>query len=82
MNLNSNRLNTIHTNLSKCKRLKVFRVNDNCLQKNQFSKEILEDSNINLITFEENLFQKKDFQNLPGYEAYQERFLATRKKAD
>lgn len=82
LNLNSNRLNTIHKNLSKCNRLKVFRANENCLQKEQFSKEILEESNISLITYAGNLFQEKDFQNLPGYDKYQERFCATRRKAD
>lgn len=60
----------------------MFRVDENCLQKVQFSKEILAESNISLITYAGNLFQDKDFQNLPGYEVYQDRFFATRRKAD
>uniref|UniRef100_A0A915D015 Leucine-rich repeat-containing protein 57 n=1 Tax=Ditylenchus dipsaci TaxID=166011 RepID=A0A915D015_9BILA len=80
LNMNRNRLNSIHTNLSKCPNLKVLRVDENCLQKNQFSKPILEESKISLITHAGNVFQDKDFQSLPGYETYQERFTATKRK--
>jgi len=43
-------------------------------------QEFLERSQLSLITFEGNLFQEKDFQALPGYDKYEERFTATKRR--
>lgn len=78
--LNNNRLRLLHPNLSKCPRLKILRVEENCLDKFQFPPEILIHSQISLIAFSGNLFQFSDFQQLPGYEEYQERYTAIKRK--
>ena len=57
LNLNRNRLRLLHPNLAKCPRLKILRVDENCLEKFQFSHEILAHSQISLISFSGNLFQ-------------------------
>ncbi|GMT13722.1 hypothetical protein PFISCL1PPCAC_5019, partial [Pristionchus fissidentatus] len=72
------RLNSVA--LTKCERLRTLRVEENCLGKEQFDKHLLENSSISLITHVGNLFQDREFQDLPGYGAYQERYTATRKK--
>ncbi|TMS35827.1 hypothetical protein L596_003139 [Steinernema carpocapsae] len=78
--LNQNRLNSLNENLASCVRLKILRVEENCLTKENFSCALLTDSSIALISFEGNMFQENEFQRLPGYDAYQDRFTATKKK--
>jgi Leucine-rich repeat (LRR) protein len=80
LNLNNNGLASLSPALAKCERLRVLRVEENCLAKTEFSRIILETSGISLIAYAGNLFADKDFQDLPGYDAYQERFTATKRK--
>uniref|UniRef100_A0A915ASE4 Uncharacterized protein n=1 Tax=Parascaris univalens TaxID=6257 RepID=A0A915ASE4_PARUN len=80
VNFNQNRLNSLNENLAHCERLKILRVEENCLNRKEFSPQLLSNSNISLIMYAGNLFQDKDFQNLPGYEDYQTRFTATKRK--
>lgn len=81
LNLQRNQLSTLNAfNLSKCARLKTLRVDENCLLKEEFVQDLLEHSQLSLITFEGNLFQEKDFQLLPGYEQYERRFTATKRR--
>ncbi|VDN23429.1 unnamed protein product [Gongylonema pulchrum] len=81
LNLNQNRLNSLNmANLIQCENLKILRVEENCLNKNSFSSDFLKNSNVSLIAYAGNLFQEKDFQNLPGYEEYQARYTATKRK--
>ncbi|KAK0395928.1 hypothetical protein QR680_001491 [Steinernema hermaphroditum] len=78
--LNQNRLRALNNGLASCRRLKILRLQENCLSKENFSDTVLRDSTISLITFEGNMFQEKEFQQLPGYESYQDRFTAIKKK--
>jgi Leucine-rich repeat (LRR) protein len=78
--LNQNQLSTLPTSLVGCRRLRVLRVQENCLGKSAFNATLLADSNLSLISYEGNLLQEKDFQQLPGYDQYQDRFTATKKK--
>ncbi|CAI2331901.1 unnamed protein product [Caenorhabditis sp. 36 PRJEB53466] len=81
LSLNQNRLRSINAaNLAKAPRLKTLRVDENCLEKSEFTPALLESSAISVISYEGNRFQLKDFQELTGYEAYQERFTATKRK--
>lgn len=80
LNLNRNRLSSLNDNLALCPNLKVFRVDENCLEKRAFTEKILKESTLSLITYNGNLFQDSDFQHLPGYEQYQDRFTATKRK--
>ncbi|GMS83219.1 hypothetical protein PENTCL1PPCAC_5394 [Pristionchus entomophagus] len=78
---NQNQLSRLNSAApTRCERLRTLRVEENCLGKEQFDRHILENSSISLITHAGNFFQDKDFQDLPGYSAYQERYTATRKK--
>uniref|UniRef100_A0A914XRC2 Leucine-rich repeat-containing protein 57 n=1 Tax=Plectus sambesii TaxID=2011161 RepID=A0A914XRC2_9BILA len=80
LNLNQNQLSSLPPELAKCARLKVLRVEENCLNKTDFHEAILADSPISLIAFDGNLFQDKDLQQMAGFEQYQERYTATKKK--
>ncbi|KAF7638947.1 hypothetical protein Mgra_00001471 [Meloidogyne graminicola] len=81
LNLQRNRLVSLNaSNLEKCERLKTLRVDENCLSKESFTKELLENSQLSLITFDGNLFQERDFQAIKGYESYEQRFTATKKR--
>lgn len=66
--------------LAKCVELKILRLEENCLRKEEFTPELLEGSQLTLITFEGNLFVEKEFQQLEGYEAYEQRFTSTRRR--
>lgn len=57
LNLNRNRLNKLNDNLAECKKLRVFRVEENCLDQSAFSPKILGSSSISLIAYSGNLFQ-------------------------
>ncbi|CAD6194403.1 unnamed protein product [Caenorhabditis auriculariae] len=81
LSLNQNRLRSLNaTKLIECPRLRSLRVEENCLAKTEFTRELLEKSQISLIAFNGNLFQDREFQDLNGYEAYQDRYTATRRK--
>ncbi|MFH4978211.1 hypothetical protein AB6A40_004920 [Gnathostoma spinigerum] len=80
VNLNQNRLSTLNPNLARCEKLRTLRVEENCLSRTAFTSELLSDSPVSLISYAGNLFQDKDFQNLPGYDKYQTRFTATKRK--
>lgn len=67
LNLSSNSLPRLPVALSMCKRLKVLRVEENCLEIAGLPQEILVDSKVSLLCVEGNLFQQKDLQLLPGY---------------
>lgn len=80
LDLSRNRLSDLNPNLSKCKKLKILRLDENCLEKEKFSRELLEQSQISLLSVSGNLFLDKEFQTVPGYEAYEQRFTAIKRK--
>uniref|UniRef100_A0A7E4VIX1 Leucine-rich repeat-containing protein 57 n=1 Tax=Panagrellus redivivus TaxID=6233 RepID=A0A7E4VIX1_PANRE len=80
LNFNNNKLIHLNPAIANAKNLRALKVENNELPKQAFTKELLEDSNVNLIAFANNHFQQKDFQDLPGYEAYEQRYTAVRRK--
>lgn len=80
LNLNQNQMNSIPSSLSKCPRLKVLRVEENCLGLDSFSIDLMEHSKIALFAIEGNIFSMKQFSEVEGHEKYMERFTATKKK--
>ncbi|VDO68986.1 unnamed protein product [Heligmosomoides polygyrus] len=81
VNLNQNRLNFLNADaLAKCPHLKILRLEENCLAKTEFTVNLLSHSPVSIISCSGNVFQDREFQDLPGYEDYQERFTATRRK--
>lgn len=80
INLNQNQIAVLSEAVADCQRLKVLRLEENCLQLSAIPKKILTDSQISLLTLDGNLFELKELHELEGYDAYMERFTATKKK--
>lgn len=80
INLNQNQISFLSGEVSKCPRLKVLRLEENCLELSSIPTSILSDSQVSLISVEGNLFEVKNMRDLEGYEKYMERFTATKKK--
>lgn len=82
INLNENQIKFISSNISKCQRLKVLRLEQNLLELKSIPTCVLLDSNISLLALDGNLFTQKQFQEIEGYEKYMERYTATKRKFD
>ncbi|VDO65051.1 unnamed protein product [Schistosoma curassoni] len=67
INLNSNKISIISNGIAQCERLKVLRLEHNCLRLENFPTELLTNSQVSLICVDGNSFNMKDFYNLPGY---------------
>ncbi|XP_008312715.1 leucine-rich repeat-containing protein 57 [Cynoglossus semilaevis] len=80
INLNQNQISVISADVSKCPRLKVLRLEENCLELSSIPVSILADSQVSLFSVEGNLFEVKNLRDLQGYDKYMERFTATKKK--
>lgn len=80
LNVNQNQLAAIAVELADCPRLKVLRVEENCLPATALHARILKESKISNLYTDGNLFQSKHFVELDGYEEYMERYTAVRKK--
>jgi len=80
LNLNQNQISFMDKSIAKCSRLKVLRLEENCLDIESFPSCVLSESNISTLTLDGNLFTMKQFADLPGYEDYMERYTATKKK--
>ena len=68
LNLNRNHLKYLNDALCECGRLKVLRVEENCLSLDSFTERLLKHSNISLIAFDGNTFNMKQFQDVDGYD--------------
>ncbi|XP_074548163.1 leucine-rich repeat-containing protein 57 [Halichoeres trimaculatus] len=80
INLNQNQISVLAAEISQCPRLKVLRLEENCLELPSIPVSILKDSQVSLFTVEGNLFEVKNLRDLEGYDKYMERFTATKKK--
>jgi len=54
--------------IADCPRLKVLRLEENCLALGSFTTRILRDSRISLLAVEGNVFDTKNFQAIEGYD--------------
>ncbi|KAJ8288556.1 hypothetical protein COCON_G00012150 [Conger conger] len=80
INLNQNQISAVCPEVSRCPRLKVLRLQENCLELSSIPVSILTDSQVSLLSLEGNLFEVKDVRDMEGYDQYMERFTATKKK--
>jgi hypothetical protein len=78
--LNKNQLSKIPVELGKAPKLKVLRVEENCLHGDGFPAEFLRISPVSLIAMDGNPIVARTFQGLDGYESYAERYTATKRK--
>jgi len=80
LNMNRNRLKNLNDSLSKCERLKVLRIEENCLTLDSLTPVILKESQISVLAFDGNTFDMKQFQDVDGYTEYIGRYSASKKK--
>ncbi|KAG5857171.1 leucine-rich repeat-containing protein 57 [Anguilla rostrata] len=80
INLNQNQISAVSAEVSRCPRLKVLRLQENCLELSSIPVSILTESQVSLLSLEGNLFEVKNVRDMEGYEQYMERFTATKKK--
>ncbi|XP_005089579.1 leucine-rich repeat-containing protein 57 [Aplysia californica] len=80
LNLNQNQVSLLPNTIAQCQRLKVLRLEENCLDISAFTPEIMKTSKISLFAVEGNMFGMKAFNQLDGYDEYMERYTATKKK--
>lgn len=80
INLNQNQISVLSAEISQCPRLKVLRLEENCLELSSIPLSILTQSQVSLFSVEGNLFEVKKLRDLEGYDKYMERFTATKKK--
>lgn len=80
INLNQNQISVVSAEVSRCPRLKVLRLEENCLELSSIPQSILNESQVSLFSVEGNLFEVKKLRDLEGYDQYMERFTATKKK--
>ncbi|XP_029900122.1 leucine-rich repeat-containing protein 57 [Myripristis murdjan] len=80
INLNQNQISAVAASVSRCPRLKVLRLEENCLELSSIPLSILGESQVSLLSVEGNLFEVKRMRDLEGYDKYMERFTATKKK--
>lgn len=58
--------------VSRCPRLKVLRLEENCLELTSIPISILTDSQVSLLSVEGNLFEVKMMRDLEGYDKVRE----------
>ncbi|KAL1508923.1 hypothetical protein ABEB36_003742 [Hypothenemus hampei] len=80
LNLNRNEIASISSEIANCPRLKILRLEENCLTIGAIPPKILTDSKVATLTLDGNLFETKELANVDGYDAYMERFTAVKKK--
>jgi hypothetical protein len=80
LNLDGNQLSELSPELSKAPRLRVLRVERNRLEKGAFPPSLMAESTVNLIAYDGNPVTTRQFQQLDGYDMYEARFTASKKK--
>lgn len=80
LNVNQNQISVIAEELADSPKLKILRIEENCLPIAAIHSRILKESKISNIYLDGNMFQSKQFVDLDGYEEYMERYTAVKKK--
>lgn len=68
INLNQNQINHIPETISACKRLKVLRLEENCLHESGIPPVVLADSTISLLCLQGNPLDINELRSMPEYE--------------
>ena len=68
INLNRNQIAVIPESISKCQRLKVLRLEENCIEIMGLPPSVLKDSKISLLCLEGNPLLTRELQEIPEYE--------------
>ncbi|XP_004928550.1 leucine-rich repeat-containing protein 57 [Bombyx mori] len=80
LNLSQNEISLIGEDLHQAPRLKILRLDENCLSLDEIKPSLLRDSKIHTVSVDGNLFEPKQLASLEGYNEYSERYTAMKKK--
>lgn len=80
LNLSQNDISQISDDLHKAPRLKILRLEENCLNLDAIQPSLLRDSKLHTLSVDGNLFESKQLVSVEGYSEYTERYTATKKK--
>lgn len=80
LNISQNELSVIGDDLHKAPRLKILRLEENCLTLDQIRTSLFRDSKIHTINLDGNLFELKHLFSMEGYNEYSERYTEMKKK--
>lgn len=61
-------ISVVSAEVSRCPRLKVLRLEENCLELSSIPQSILNESQVSLFSVEGNLFEVKKLRDLEGYD--------------
>ena len=68
LNMNKNQVASLPASLSRCPRLKVLRLEENCLAVDAVTPQILKESQISLLAVDGNMFDAKQLREAEGYD--------------
>lgn len=68
LNMNKNQVALLPASLARCPRLKVLRLEENCLALDAVNPELLKESQISLLAVDGNLFETKQLREAEGYD--------------
>ncbi|XP_014357859.2 leucine-rich repeat-containing protein 57 [Papilio machaon] len=80
LNLSQNEISSLSEDLHLAPKLKILRLEENCLSLDAIRPSLLRDSKIHTINLDGNLFETKQLALLEGYNEYIERYTAMKKK--
>eukprot|EP00040_Diaphanoeca_grandis_P031247 m.186608 g.186608 ORF g.186608 m.186608 type:complete len:259 (-) comp32275_c1_seq3:288-1064(-) len=80
INLNRNQIAIIPSAMKDCSRLKVLRLDENCVDVAGVPGEFLKESKVVLIALEANPVKQRQLQSIEGYDEYEKRFTSTKRK--
>lgn len=80
VNLSQNEISSLSEDLYQAPRLKILRLDENCLSLDSIYPSLLRDSKIHTLSVDGNLFESKQLALLEGYNEYTERYTAMKKK--
>ncbi|XP_059049286.1 leucine-rich repeat-containing protein 57-like [Achroia grisella] len=80
LNLSQNEISVISEDMHRAPRLKILRLEENCLSLDAIQPSLLRDSKIHTINLDGNLFEAKQLASVEGYNEYTERYTAMKKK--
>ncbi|CAH0722441.1 unnamed protein product, partial [Brenthis ino] len=80
LNVSQNEISALSEDLYLAPRLKILRLEENCLSLDAILPSLLRDSKIHTINVDGNLFEPKQLASLEGYNEYTERYTAMKKK--
>lgn len=80
LNLSQNEISVISDDLHQAPKLKILRLEENCLSLDAIKPSLLRDSKIHTLNMDGNLFESKQLASVEGYSEYTERYTAMKKK--